>query len=130
MAIFKKLNSFHLYLLVATLLLYIIILYINHDGGEPTDFPGTENHQEIIDAYAEKYSKAFQLKIDTKFTKDSLYYYLHQYEIAGIWIDIHYETKDSCLYEIKGATNANVGIIWRFYIYTQDDKIHKIEKSK
>jgi hypothetical protein len=90
--------------------------------------------QKYRNEYDSILTKINSLNIGQNLTKSLILDYSKNTPFYCIWTDVKYQTKDSCLYELKGAFNKekteSISIEWRFYIKTKQDKIFSIIKGR
>jgi len=78
-------------------------------------------------------TKIQTLNVGDVLTKDNVLKYTKHSSFYGIWGDVKSQEKDNAMYEIKGGFNGSqakyVGIEWRYYIKTENNKIVSIVKG-
>ena len=83
--------------------------------------------------YTAKEMKLYKLNVGDAFTKDSLFYFIHDTDTHVMWIDTKSQIKKDALYEVKGGISGEkigyIGIQWRFYIRTSNNIITSIIKN-
>lgn len=131
-----KRNKIEMIISLPVVFLLLLNTILFHEFGKETT---TETEASVLvkefcqHEYDSILTKIQSLNVGDVFTKDSALKYDGFSTWYAIWCDVKSQEKDNAMYELKGGFTAtqstDVGIEWRYYIKTENNKIVSIKKG-
>jgi len=119
------------YIIIAVLAVILIKVAVIDPGEDiKVNIKVNEDTETDYSEYYKTLDAIYDLNVGDSFDKEKLRSFAcNKPDVYQIYIDIKEQTEYESLYEIKGLTENNIGIEWRFYIKTENDYIVSIVKE-